>query len=165
MVGHLGNDTHLLTLLSSVRRTLKVCGCFGRGVTVRVNTIFSHERIFTQFTNTYFVAHSVHGKSVRVYVGGKAIALPPENFWSRVYRSSPHRHCCLRVEDAGGAIFCYLCLVPFHRTDDYVLGPNVTMDDRDGMKVENSRRSLLVIKRWVCGQWVVSGCLVLNDSK
>ena len=94
---------------------------------------------------TYSVAHRIHCESKRVYVSRKAVALSAQNFRRHVDRSSHHhhRHRCVGVDHAGGAVVSDLCLVSTHRADEDVFGFDITMDNRNGVEVENSRRSLL----------------------
>ena len=112
----------------------------------------THKDIFpyrTRYLNnnnnnkTYSVAHRIHCESKRVYISCEAVALSAQNFGRHVDRSSHHRHRCVGVDHAGGAVVSDLCLVSTHRADEYVFGFDITMDNRNGVEVENSRRGLL----------------------
>ena len=94
-------------------------------------------------TKTYSIAHRIHCESKRVYISCEAVALSAQNFRRHVDGSSHHRHRCIGVDHAGGAVVSDLCLVSTHRADEYVFGFDITMDNRNGVEVENSRRGLL----------------------
>ena len=92
---------------------------------------------------THPLTHLVHRDRKRVHVRGKTVALASRKLWRLVKKSSLQRHRCVYVSntrDAKISDLCSLGLAP----NENVARLDVTMNDADSVKIQDSRRAFLL---------------------
>ena len=94
---------------------------------------------------THSVTEFVHRQRKREDIGLESVALSPRDLWRLVYKSPFVRHRRLQVCHTRDPVVGDLRVVP-SATDENVTRLDVTVDDSDGMQIEQSRSAFLLFE-------------------